>query len=289
MKMDNSHNYDLGNFLPSNWSQIAGNKKLKEYLLDLISGVRNHHFTTGYNALVVGDSREGKTATIKLGIKCVGCYDFDFTTMNPCGKCPNCTMNHHLWGNTGYENYCDMVDDKQVSTPIRYRFVPIDCTRVTPKEMDELIVSLQPREDAVRIIYLDEIHRLVRKGMDLDHQLLKPMEELEAIWIASSANVKNAEGKNIKKLEKMFLNRFDYVIETEKPDIQEFSKWVMERCVESGVQIDDPETVLPRLAARSSKNIGMALKVLNKAHKRRSKTIDIQLVEDQIFNFDEAF
>ncbi len=283
------HNNDLGNYLPSSWSHIAGNRKLKEYWVDLICGVRNSHFRTGYNALVIGGSREGKTATIKFGVKCVGCYNFNFTTMDPCGKCANCTMNHHLWGNTGYENYFDMLNEEDVPTPIRYRFVPIDCTRVTPAEMDELIVSLQPREDAVRIIYLDEIHRLIRKGMDLDHQLLKPMEELEAIWIGSSANVKNAEGNNIKKLEKMFLNRFDYVIETEKPDALEFSQWVMERCVESGVQIDDPKTVLPRLAARSTRNIGMALKVINKAHKRRSKTIDIQLVEDQIFDFDEAF
>jgi hypothetical protein len=91
----------------------------------------------------------------------------------------------------------------------------------------------------------------------------------------------------VKKLDKMFHNRFTFRIDTQKATVQEFAVWLAERCDQWGIQCDDPKATLFRLAERSNQIPGMALQVLNKAHKRRSKLLTQELVDSHIFDLDD--
>lgn len=275
---------DIERWIPERWDQIVSNRNLKEYFFDMIWAVRKDGHRSGFNLLATGPSRTGKTSAITFGIKCLGCLNFDFETMNPCGTCRCCTLNHHLYGNDGWENVVDFVDDNEVTTPVRYHYHPIDCTRLSEADLEAKLAKLRVCNEDLRVIYLDEVHRLSRRFMD--ERLLKPLEDFPAIWIASSAYVKQADGEN-KSLEKMFHNRFTFRITTEKPGLDELVVWLAERCEEWGILIDAPEKTLTRLSERSHQIPGMALQVLNKAHKKRSKLLTFAIVEEHTFDFDE--
>lgn len=66
----------------------------------------------------------------------------------------------------------------------------------------------------------------------------------------------------------------------------EFS-WPAQRCEEWGIECEEPKETLLRLAERSQQVPGMALQVLNKAHKRRSKLLTRSIVENHVFDFDD--
>lgn len=276
---------DVEHWQPANWEQVVGNKNLKEYLWDTIHCIRKEGHLSGFNALITGPSRGGKTSTVRFGIKCIGCLRFDYDTMNPCGECSNCRMNHHMYGNEGWENCVEVFGDDNVKTPIRYHYMPLDCARLSETQLDVCIDRISINEEKLRIITLDEVHRLTRRSMD--ERLLKCIEDFPAIWIAMSANVKKDDDNDLKKLEKMFQNRFTFRIETQKPTIPVMTVWLAERCEEFGIQCESPKETLTLLAERCNQLPGMALQVLNKAHKKRSKTLTTELVESHIFDLDE--
>jgi len=64
---------DIERFQAERWDQVVGNQDLKEYFWDMIWCVRKEGHRSGFNALVAGPSRTGKTFTITFGIKCLGC------------------------------------------------------------------------------------------------------------------------------------------------------------------------------------------------------------------------
>lgn len=275
---------DIERWIPERWEQFAGNRELKEYFWDMIWCARKEGHRSGFNLLATGVSRSGKTSMITFGIKCLGCLKFDFDTMNPCGMCKCCTLNHHLYGNDGWENIVDFVDGQDAPTPVRYLYHPIDCTRLSEADLESKLAKLRVCNEDLRIIYLDEVHRLSRRFMD--ERLLKPLEDFPAIWIASSANVRR-DGEGGQTLDKMFQNRFSFRITTELPTLDELVIWLAERCDEWNIRVETPERTLPRLAERCHGVPGMALQVLNKAHKRRSKTLTFEMVEEHTFDFDE--
>lgn len=277
---------DIERWKPERWDQIVGNQELKEYFWDMIWCIRKEGHRSGFNLLLTGPSRGGKTSCIVFGLKCLFCLNFDFTTMNPCGRCPNCTMKIHLYGTRGWEDYIDFVEPEEKPTPVRFSYLPLDCTRLSEGELDRILDRVSVDDRMLRVIYLDEVHRLARRFMD--ERLLKPLEDPTAIWIASSAYVKKDEENNGSiKLEKMFQNRFTFRIDTQKPAVEQLAVWLAERCGEWGIRCEDPEPILTRLAQRCNQIPGMALQVLNKAHKRRSKLLTREMVERHIFDFDD--
>ncbi len=275
---------DIERWIPERWDQIVGNCALKEYFWDMIWCVRKEGHRSGFNLLATGPSRTGKTSAISFGIKCLGCLNFNFDTMNPCGTCKCCTLNHHLYGNDGWENVVDFLDEREAPTPVRYHYYPVDCTRLSEADLKSKLAKIRVCNEYLRIVYLDEVHRLSRRFMD--ERLLKPLEDFRAIWIASSAYVKR-DGDNGQSLDKMFQNRFTFRITTEIPSLDQLVIWLAERCHEWGIRVETPEVTLPRLAERCHQVPGMALQVLNKAHKRRSKLLTAVMVEEHTFDLDE--
>ncbi len=276
---------DIERFKPNCWDDIVGNQKVKEYFFDMIWAIRKEGHRSGFNLLLTGESRTGKTAAISFGIKCIGCFDFDFDTMNPCGQCQNCTLKHHLYGNDGWECYADFLSEEEAPTPTRYHYMPLDCTQLSEPELEKCLASIRIDDGNLKIIYLDEVHRLSRRFMD--ERLLKPLEDFPAIWIASSANVKKNDASDTSKLDVMFENRFSFRLNTEKPSVKELAKWLAQRCDDWGIECKDAQQTLTHLSQRSNQVTGMALQVLNRAHKKRDKLLTPQMVEEHIFNFND--
>ena len=121
----------------------------------------------------------------------------------------------------------------------------------------------------------------------MDEKLLRPLEDFPAIWIASSAYIKKEDQAEGQGLDRMFQNRFTFRLSTQKPSVPVLARWMSERCAKWSLQCDDAKNTLTLLAERSQQIVGMALQVLNKSHKSRSKLITRKLVEEHIFNFDE--
>lgn len=284
---------DIENNIPTRWDHITGNRNLKEHFWDMAYCIQKEGHRRGFNTLITGDSRTGKTSTITLGIKTIGCSMLDFETFNPCGRCANCKAKVELYGNDGWENFVDVFETDEASKKsVRFTYLPMDCTRLNEIEIENLVEKVGVDDGNIKIVYLDEVHRLVRRG--LDERLLKPMETSGAIWIASSAYVKkedcgdgNDDARTRRSLEVMFQNRFTFRLETQKPSIDELVLWLGDRCIEWGIGVPDPESTLERLAERSCCLPGMALHVLNKASKKRSKRLTRQMVDEHIFNFND--
>lgn len=284
---------DIERWIPTRWDQIVANQSVKEYWWDTIHCIRQEGHRSGFNMLLAGDSRGGKTSSITLGIKALGCFNLDLDSFNPCGQCANCKAKVGLYGNDGWENWVDVFESEETAKKsVRFLYLPVDCTRLNEAEIEKMIGKVRVDDGNLKIIYLDEVHRLVRRG--LDEQLLKPLENCEAIWIASSAYVKrddrdegSEDGRKQHPLEIMFQNRFTFRLETQKPTADEMVFWLAERCEEWGIRVELPESTLQRLAERSHCLPGMALQVVNKAHKKRSKLLTRQIVDEHVFNFDD--
>ena len=121
----------------------------------------------------------------------------------------------------------------------------------------------------------------------MDERLLKPIEMYPAIWLASSASIEKEGENDDQKIDKMFQNRFSYRIKTQRPNTREMMLWLVARCKQFGIMVEEAEATLPRLVERSNHSPGMALQVLNKAHKKRKPLLTMKMVEDHIFDFDE--
>lgn len=276
---------DVERWQPARWDQIVGNQRLKEYFWDMIWCVRKERHRSGFNLLLTGSSRGGKTSGVTFGIKCLWCQNFDFETMNPCGACNNCRMKIHLFGTDGWEEFMDYEPVGQDCRPVRFHYFPVDCTGISEADLERLLLTVRVDDETLKVVYLDEVHRLGRRFMD--EKLLKPLEESRAIWIASSAYLKKEEDEGAKKLDKMFQNRFTFRIQTQKTSVDEFAVWLALRCEEFGIRCDEPREVLTSLAERSNLIPGMALQVLNKAHKRRNKLLTREMVDEHIFDLDD--
>jgi replication-associated recombination protein RarA len=252
-------------YVPARWRDCIGNKTLIKMLRDIIRQIRFDKIDLAKRLFVSGPSRSGKTATIKLFIKALLCERLDPMTLDPCGSCRSCLQQVERYGERGVETYL---------AESRFHYVPIDCTKVTgAKELIELLRELRDY-DGTRVVYLDEIHRLQQRC--LDEQLLKPVDELGFIWIASSAQTE--------ALDEAFLNRFTKV-KTELPSQEELALWLADRCIDFDIR--NESEALIRLTTRSDRIAGIALQALEQASLDRQTGLTLELVEGWTRDFDQ--
>lgn len=219
------------------------------------------------NTLVHGDSRSGKTAAIKLYIKTLACKRRDETSLSPCGDCDSCRKNVGRYADS--ELTISFPSEPELCQ--KFDYLPIDCTRITESRLRTELENLWDT-DGIRIVYLDELFRLQRRGMD--ELLLKALEEHNFVWLASSATL---EG-----IEQMFLNRFSAPVRTELPTVDELSEWLALRCQSWMIDWDDPMTLI-RLAERCDRVPGKALHVLARAAGTRARRLTERLVSTHEF------
>lgn len=263
---------DLSRIPLRSWSRHQGNTNAKDELQQLVRAIRVQGRRAGFRLMFRGPSRGGKTSLIQYAIKCIGCFNLDLKTLDACHECPNCVVEHHLYGNSGWENYANLCSTDQVTTPIYYRYVYIDCTTITTSELDESIKRIDSDRNLVQIVYLDEIHRLARRQMD--ERLLTPTDRQDVIWIGSSVR--------LNELDEMLLNRFR-IVDLQKPSASKLGRFLAEVCHEFGVRVESPDSTLIALAELSHQVTGTALQVLNYAYHSPTKLLTRAMVDCYIY------
>jgi DNA polymerase-3 subunit gamma/tau len=247
---------------PKKWGgDCVGNKKLISALRALVRQIRVGKVQKAVRLLVTGESRAGKTATIKLFVRALLCERIDPESLDPCGLCRTCKEKAEQLGFHGLE--VDVAGG-------RIHYLPIDCTKLEGTEhLIEVLTGLRDYY-GVRVVFLDEIHRLQHRAMD--EQLLKPIEEKAFVWIAASADVS--------KLETMFMNRF-VKLGIEPPSVEELALWLADRCIEFGVPYEDKAVI--RLAERSNRVPGIALQAVDLASLYPETGLTMKLIEEFAF------
>jgi|LSQX01.3.fsa_nt_gb replication-associated recombination protein RarA len=227
----------------------------------------------GPNTFVFGDPGTGKTACIKAYVRTLRCQKKEPDKWIPCGFCESCKefdvrySDEGLFATLRHRVLVDGAD------PLHY--YPINCGKISESELRRIIDDV-PQWTGLVLIWLDEVHRIVRRGMD--HLLLKPLEELNAVWIASTAHPK--------ELDRMFKRRFAAKVRTTLPTLTELVSFLKDRCDEWGIRPDSEETL--QLAARRAKLVTAdAIALLAVAAGRDGRLLDRELVARHQFDCDE--
>ncbi len=271
-------------YKPETWEDVVGNQELKELCLGLIHRVRILGSTEAFKLLVTGVSRGGKTSLIEFVIKVLLCCNLDRESLVPCGKCVNCKNRVYKFGTGDWNGHVAFFDNSENQTPVRFHYHPLDCARAGTQEVEELLNEIRIDDGDLRIVYLDEVHRLSKQS--LDERFLIPLEHYKVIWFASSAMVKESSHDSAQKLDKMFQNRF-LRVQTEKPDETEMTHWLARRCHQHELNCDDAENVLRLLSRRSNLIPGMALQVLDRACISTNRELTREMVERFPFDLDD--
>jgi hypothetical protein len=264
---------DILSWLPARWELFLGNYRAIKHFQRLVrrlrkaiasgdlTGLKNLSF------LMTGESRSGKTALVKFLIRSIICKEFDEASLNPCaGGCAACRHRPESFGLAGLHSY--HATDGPNGSDVPVHFSVIDCTTLhTPDELRQRLWALSWDFDGIRILYFDEVHRLVHRGMD--EMLLKAMEERQALWFFSTAK---PEG-----LEDMFKNRCLKVF-TELPAEQEMATWLADRCNEWGI-CWQREAIL-RVVEKSNRVVGTALHAIALAGLDDEEGLSMELVEN---------
>lgn len=249
---------EIERWVPADLSQVVGCTPLKAHFYE---GLRLD--ACGVNTFVEGQSGSGKTAAIKAFVRSLMCPDLDRSTFQTCKICDACRTFDVRYADQGLFT---LSQPRVHGGREPLHFYPVNCGAVSEAGLQEIIAD-RSQFSGKFLIYLDEAHRLVRRKME--HLLLKPLEELDALWIASTAQPD--------ELDTMFHRRFSCHLSTTLPTDTELNKFLAERCLAWGILTDDPNT-LKLLAKRSGCLPAKAVSVLAIAAGRADRRLDRDLV-----------
>ena len=176
---------DIMRWPPPRWDLFLGNKRIIKHFKRLVLKIRRLIAQGGsidvgrLCFLIFGPSRSGKTALVKFLVRCITCKKLD-AFLNACdGTCEACRYQPELSGLEGLCTYL-MVDGNEI--PVHFAIV--DCTLIhTPEQLRDKLVTLASYQ-GLCIYYFDEVHRLIRRGMD--EMLLKAVEDKNYLWLFST-------------------------------------------------------------------------------------------------------
>jgi DNA polymerase III gamma/tau subunit len=262
---------DILRFRPGRWDLFIGNARLKRHFRKLIRRLREEYRITGQIPdinrlcfLITGESRSGKTALVRLFVRCLSCQQLDEETLDPCdGTCSTCRQQAETHG---LEGLFSTIAIDQNKLPVHFSVV--DCTKIhSPDQLRDHLIRVNDWQEGLRVCYFDEIHRLVHRGMD--EMLLKEVEEKNFLWLFSTAKPQ--------QLEDMFLNRL-IKLKTQLPCAHEMELWLAGRCIEWGINWES-EAVM-RVVEKSNRIVGTALHALAIAAIDPTEGLTLDLVEN---------
>jgi len=255
--------FSIETWIPQQWNQVVGNEDLVEHFREILRSMIAGD-NKGLNTMILGPSRTGKTSTIKLFVQCLTCEALDTQTFNPCCRCGHCTRNVARLGEEGA--FADLEFGN-------VHYIPFDCANADVSDVRDLVKRSCDYE-GIRVIYLDEVHRLHRSNSHLEEMLLKVTEETNSMWIASSVSAET--------LEKMFQKRFVHICTQLPVNSDVLAIWLADRCQEWGITCDRAETLL-LLAQKANLVPGDALQVLARAYKKSPRILTETLVQSHRF------
>jgi DNA polymerase III gamma/tau subunit len=271
---------DILRWAPPRWELFLGNHRIIKHFKGLVKKLRRlgaEGPVRDLNKLcflLYGPSRSGKTALVKFLVRCITCQRLNPETLNPCeGDCPACRQKPELCGLEGL--FTDLLLGAGSGERMPLHFAVVDCTLIhTPEQLREKLITLTSYS-GIRLYYLDEVHRLVHRGMD--EMLLKAVEEKDFLWFFSTAKPGG--------LEDMLQNRL-LKFTTEAPTAEKMEAWLADRCNEWGINWE-PEAVM-RVVEKSNCIVGTALHALALASIDPEEGLTLDLVEnDWVVKLDE--
>ncbi len=272
---------------PHTWEEVVGCEDVVARYKEVVYGVRIMGLKRGFNTLVTGKPRTGKTCLTRFAIRCLCCQELDLLTLNPCpGTCSACRENPDAYGLFGFQNHASIFDQAEGRTPIEFHYIPVDCTAdLSPKVLEDTVLSITRQTrlglKILVIVYFDEVHDLAKKG--LDAMMLKPLEDHAVIWLATSAYAgKDPIPGRSKTLNEMFLARFER-FRTSLPSIQALASFLFDRCREYGITVEAPiKGTLTRLAERSGQSHYRAMRLISRVWKKPlpERHLTLKMVED---------
>jgi hypothetical protein len=211
---------------PNKWDHYYGNSDIKRYFAKMNVDYRAGNFNRLANAIITGRWRQGKTCGARLGINSLHCVRPD-SNWNPCGTCYPCQSRVGRNGAFGQ----DLFFQTDASTESS-RVGPISTYIVNGKDLDlkaaqQLTQTIREEWAPLSFVSLDEACRIPRHGLE---HLLSKMDQLPAIWIATSTIQDRATTQNTDAADKeavtAFWKRFPIRLKTQLPDRAEFAKYI---------------------------------------------------------------
>ena len=224
----------------------------------------------GTNILISGETGTGKTGLVEAYVRTRNCPYSAGPLLGPCGKCDDCKT-------FDFENQDDgifarlrakVLEQSAVAT----HFFHVNCYRLHEPGIRDLAREIAEEGADRSIVYLDEVHDLAEGKRD--KLLLKPISELNAIWIAT--------GITTDALSPMFVRRFATRCTTTRPTEESLALFLLDRCKEWKIALDCPETLVS-LARRSRQIAAECISVLARAASQNGRVLDRQLVEGYPF------
>jgi len=257
---------EIERWSPTLWHEIAGNSDLINMFWDFI-------VNSPCNTLVTGSKRTGKTRTIILGIMALVCVR-RVNGVDPCGKCDACRSVASGDSHMGLH---------QAIEGNKYCYIRKDCNKWTAQEIRNFREEIS-FNDVPTIVHLDEVAALGLDGRD--ELLVTAVDEWDCIWFASATTVKKKKKKGIRKckgLTPTLRARFTRKISTNLPTNEELTNWILQRCEEWKITVEQPKNTIPKLIKRSGSRVGHVKQpIVMAATKGRLLTLE----DVQGFDFD---
>ena len=207
----------------------------------------------GSNILISGETGTGKTGLVEVFIRTLNCRQTSEPLNAPCGTCDDCLafdFEHSDNGLFAHDRESLIVHGEDP----RY-FYHVNCVGFDKMALKNLRSEIECNGKYRSIIYLDEIQHLAHDKTDT--MLLKPIRELNAIWIATGVDAD-------KVLNQMLIRRFASRCSTDLPSELELALFLADKCKQWGIQVESPETIA-QLAQRSRQITAECINVLARA------------------------
>ena len=215
---------------------------------------------------LTGPSGSGKSTIINEACRYAACEEPSGD--RACHQCKGC-LEFQEWG----RHRTTGIFAEETGRRLPFNYLPINCRNFTSAQIHDEIEAIRSRDHTLRVIHLEEAGSLYRDRCDESlTDLMDDPHFWTCKWFATAVEDTN--------LDEQFRRRWNVKVTTTRPPDDLVALRLAEFCVQEGVEVDDPETLI-HLAERSHGILGLAGAMLPMAKIKRPH----QLTRDMVFRY----